>query len=359
MGMKQVISMFPVAHLITLSFFFFFFFIRSPAANGNVRHQKKLFVFGDSYADTGNWPKATAAVSWKKPYGMTFPGEPSGRFSDGRVLTDYIASFLGTESPITWSEWRGFGRTRELSYGMNFAHGGTGVFNTLVNQPNLTTQINFFQQLVQEEDVYDRHDLSSSFALLSVAGNDYATFLIGNGSTQDLPEFSQSIMRQLELDLERIHGLGVGKVGITSMEPIGCLPQMTAPTGYSNCTEAGNSIAKFHNQILQQTVDKLNNQTSTPVFQILDLYTAFMAALDFENNNPTGDRKTENPVLRPCCVGSGKGHSCGSVSNLGRNNYVVCENPKMSFFWDEIHLTQEGWFAVFSAIKPSLQNLLL
>jgi len=49
----------------------------------------KLFVFGDSYADTGNIQKAVSN-SWKDPYGITFPGKPAGRFSDGRVLTDYI-----------------------------------------------------------------------------------------------------------------------------------------------------------------------------------------------------------------------------------------------------------------------------
>lgn len=50
----------------------------------------KLFVFGDSYADTGN--SKPDAGSWKLPYGLTFPGKPSGRFSDGRILTDYIGT---------------------------------------------------------------------------------------------------------------------------------------------------------------------------------------------------------------------------------------------------------------------------
>lgn len=53
----------------------------------------KLFVFGDSYSDTGNNPKALAS-SWKTPYGLTFPGKPAGRYSDGRVLTDYLGMFL-------------------------------------------------------------------------------------------------------------------------------------------------------------------------------------------------------------------------------------------------------------------------
>ena len=52
---------------------------------------RKLFVFGDSYVDTGNNRKP-AAKSWQYPYGITFPGKPTGRFSDGRVLTDYLGN---------------------------------------------------------------------------------------------------------------------------------------------------------------------------------------------------------------------------------------------------------------------------
>ncbi|WVY97026.1 hypothetical protein V8G54_029177 [Vigna mungo] len=50
---------------------------------------QKLFVFGDSYVDTGN-TRIDQPGSWKNPYGITFPGKPAGRFSDGRVITDYI-----------------------------------------------------------------------------------------------------------------------------------------------------------------------------------------------------------------------------------------------------------------------------
>uniref|UniRef100_A0A803NW21 Uncharacterized protein n=1 Tax=Cannabis sativa TaxID=3483 RepID=A0A803NW21_CANSA len=45
------------------------------------KHGVKLFVFGDSYADTGNSRKHTA-VSWKPPYGITFPGKPAGSEND-------------------------------------------------------------------------------------------------------------------------------------------------------------------------------------------------------------------------------------------------------------------------------------
>lgn len=72
---------------------------QQSAINEQKKHQingfkpTKMFVFGDSYADTGNNRKSVAN-SWKQPYGVTFPGKPSGRFSDGRVLTDYLGIYI-------------------------------------------------------------------------------------------------------------------------------------------------------------------------------------------------------------------------------------------------------------------------
>lgn len=66
---------------------------------------------------------------------------------------------------------------------MNFAFGGTGVFDTFINAPNMATQIDFFQQLL-EEKVYTKQDLNSSIVLVSLAGNDYTTYIQRNGNFQ-------------------------------------------------------------------------------------------------------------------------------------------------------------------------------
>ena len=58
---------------------------------------------------------------------------------------------------------------------MSFAYGGTGVFDTKATYPNMTGQITLFEQLLG--NVYSPSDLSSSVALVSVAGNDYLNFL--------------------------------------------------------------------------------------------------------------------------------------------------------------------------------------
>lgn len=58
-----------------------------------IHNHKKIFVFGDSYADTGN--SRTTEESWRCPYGMTIPGVPSGRYSDGLMLTDFFGELQG------------------------------------------------------------------------------------------------------------------------------------------------------------------------------------------------------------------------------------------------------------------------
>lgn len=64
---------------------------------------------------------------------------------------------------------------------MNFAYGGTGVFDTLGGGPNMTTQINMFQRLIQE-GVFSMGDLQNSMALVAVSGNDYTTYQARNGT---------------------------------------------------------------------------------------------------------------------------------------------------------------------------------
>ncbi len=43
-----------------------------------------FYVFGDSYTDTGNGGNSIV------PYGITWPGYPHGRGSDGRIQVDYF-----------------------------------------------------------------------------------------------------------------------------------------------------------------------------------------------------------------------------------------------------------------------------
>lgn len=89
------------------------------------------------------------------------------------------AKFVGVRSPIPY-RWRKYGIPL-LKYGMNFAFGGTGVFQTLYPGPNMTTQIDTFHHLITD-NVFTIRDLQSSVALVTLSGNDYAYIASSGGS---------------------------------------------------------------------------------------------------------------------------------------------------------------------------------
>ncbi|XP_034703268.1 GDSL esterase/lipase At5g03610-like isoform X2 [Vitis riparia] len=337
------------SHFFIFCFCLFICFktIATAHANGFT----KLFVFGDSYVDTGN--RNFSARSWNQPYGITLPGKPAGHYSNGRVFSDYIASWMGIRSPTPY-RWRKMENT-SLECGMNFAFGGTGVFDTLVSAPNMTIQIDLFQRQLQKK-LYTKVDLNSSIALVSLAGNDYTAYLARNGTTEGLSAFTKSMIKQLGLNLQRIHGLGVRKIAVMNIQPLGCLPSETISDLYKNCSTSGNSVSLFHNQVLEKTVEKLNNKSKESVFVILNMYKAFLSALKKQASQP-GTLKFKDP-LRPCCEAVSTGYKCGNTED-GKRMYVVCNNPNSTFFWDDVHPSQAGWRAVYLALKSSAYSLAL
>ncbi|XP_073047117.1 GDSL esterase/lipase At5g03610-like [Primulina eburnea] len=313
----------------------------------------KLFVFGDSYADTGNVRKALAS-SWKVPYGITFPGKPAGRFSDGLILTDYFAKSLGLKTPVAYA-WRKIG-AKKLRYGMNFAYGGSGVFDTLWDLlPNMTAQIDFFENLMNES-LYTKWDLHSSVVLVSLAGNDYGAFLQNGGTIQGLQAFIPRVVNQLAVNLKRITELGARKIVVTALQPLGCLPRATQLTSFQQCNATQNTAVQLHNLLLHQAVAKLNNDTKRSNIFVLDLYDSFTTVL-YQKTDLKERLKFKSP-LKPCCVGTCAGCFCGSVDEKGTKLYTVCSDPKSAFFWDSSHPTQAGWRAVYTTLKSSLEQFI-
>ncbi|CAN6452459.1 unnamed protein product [Victoria cruziana] len=310
------------------------------------RSSRKLFVFGDSYVDTGNIGKSVAK-SWKDPYGVTFPGKPSGRFSDGRVLTDFVASYLRIGSPIPYRVRRFAGNRKR--FGMNFAFGGTGVFDTRVSLPNMTTQIDLFQQLIDEGECRES-ELGSSVALVSVSGNDYSAYIARNGTMEGLKGLVQLVVNQTGANIERIVRMGVPKVAVIGLQPVGCLPTNTLRSFYTACDEDYNRLVGYHNAALTAAADAINAQLGRPsAVAVLDLYAAFSSALQ--------GRWGGDP-LKPCCRGVSSATDCGSLDRRGNKLYQVCSSPWYTFFWDGVHPTQAGWSEVFRSLHPTLHRLL-
>ncbi|XP_011657693.1 GDSL esterase/lipase At5g03610 [Cucumis sativus] len=316
----------------------------------------KLFVFGDSYVDTGNINVNTSSAR-NFPYGITFPGFPSGRFSDGRVLTDFLANYVGLKrSPIPFTAWKKTGSKLRAKCGINFAFGGTGVFDTLYPFPNMTTQINFFQNLIANS-IFTSYDIHSSIALVSPSGNDYSFYLATNGSPEGVKPFVISVVNQISVNLKRIYKLGVKKIVVVGLGPVGCYPSPTAPS-FKKCNETMNSLAVFHNTLLKQAVEKLNSETKlggSPNFFILNMYDTVLSIIKNKGNPKVG--ATFQTPLKPCCFGVSSNFSCGSVDEHGNKMYTLCKRPDLALFWDTVHPTQKGWFATFNSLISTLKRI--
>ncbi|MCL7036394.1 hypothetical protein MKW94_005356 [Papaver nudicaule] len=323
------------------------------------RHVSKLFVFGDSYVDTGN--NKFTVQSWKVPYGMTFPGFPTSRHSDGLVFTDFFASFMGVRSPMPYTQWNNLNK-RRVRNGMNFAHGGTGVFTTWNSEPNMTTQINTFRQYVAD-GVYNNHDLDRSMALVALSGNDYTQYLLDGGTEEGFQAYIEKVLAQLELNLREIGMTGIKKVVVLTLQPIGCLPRNAEYLSFEKCDKPLNNETIFHNTLHQQIVQRLNSETADSPFDILDLYNAFLTVINkqgegyFSGNTKAASFEFGKPLLKPCCDPTSAEFICSSVDDNGVKQYTLCENPNDSLFWDGVYPTESGWDAIFSALRPSLDKL--
>eukprot|EP00253_Pinus_taeda_P015853 PITA_15853 len=266
-------------------------------------------------------------------------------------INNFAASYFNVSSPVPYKHWNDSNRNITAD-GINFAYGGKGVFNTSNGLPNLTAQINLLEQLFVG-GVYFVQDLESSLVLVSVAGNDYSFYLQNHGY-------------EISTDLELLYKMGIRKVTVTALEPLGYLPYITIEYFYNYCNETENGVALLHNGLLQEVVDRINKNLAGVKMVVLDQYGAFMPILsdteqhghslflvfppfvlcdNLEKSLCLGKLLSAGgftePILKPCCTDYLSSDHCGSVDNEGNALYNLCTDPTTAFFWDILHPTQE------------------
>ncbi|KAG7549372.1 hypothetical protein ISN45_Aa06g002720 [Arabidopsis thaliana x Arabidopsis arenosa] len=341
--------MYSLMKLFLISFSLLFGGINGEMGSNQLlgpRKVPKLFVFGDSYADTGNTKRDTEA--WALPYGITFPGKPSGRYCDGLIATDFLEKVLGAESPYLY---RTHGRKKKIKRGMNFAFGASKMLESSPNSPfpNITAQVNFLVDFVLAGRVYG--DITpSDVSLISYAGGDYIYYIDQNRPAAGLKAIVEKVVDNLHVNMIILSGLLFKKIAVTSLQPIGCLPSYTSSSSFKSCNESQSALVELHNKLLKKVVAKLNEQSRVMKkgqhFFIIDIHNAFMTVLKNK-----GSKRFKN-TMKSCCEGY-----CGRSSD-GKKLYTLCDDPKSSFFWDEVHPTQEGWRSIYSVLGKPLTEFL-
>ncbi|CAO1943674.1 unnamed protein product [Urochloa humidicola] len=337
--------------LFTAGFFLLLLVINGGHGVEARRHRERrnkdymLFVLGDSFVGAGNnLPRpanSRLTRGWYYPYGSSdsaHGNRATGRFSDGLVQSDFLAMMLGNneESPPPYSP-----NMEEVDgSGVNFAIPFSGALNKGPQEPaSLGSQVDQLRRLVNR-GMIDDADLDESVALVSVSnGHDYVQ-VSDSTSPDQMDAYARDVTDAIADAVKRLQELGVSKVLVNTLPPIGCTPWRSRVSSYARCDARSNAIANTHNDLLGH---KLGGSDGV---LLLDLYATFSSVAQSTSGST------------PCCDSSDPNAYCGQVDSNGRAQYSLCANPDTHFYWDYDHPTQAGWRAVMDQLRGPIQDFL-
>ncbi|KAL7101100.1 hypothetical protein ACP275_08G035600 [Erythranthe tilingii] len=315
-----------------------------------------LYVFGDSLFDSGNNNLLPAlAKADFLPYGMNFDRGPTGRFTNGKTVVDFIAEFLGLPySPPYLSLIQRVIHPEQLT-GLNFASGSCGILpetgNDLGRCLNFQEQIDFFETAIEEE--LPRHYLNSddlsnhlakSIYVISVGSNDYINNYLDKKHYDTSKRFSPQSFAKLLIDnlsqqLRRMYYLGARKVIMFEIGPIGCIPSSTRQFKHNGrCVEEFNEFAVMFNDHLAPMLVNLTSNLQGSSFVLGHAHWLGYDAVTHPSKYDLSDS------MNACCVTWLNGTS-GCIPELGA---LACHNPDKHYFWDGYHLTETVYRTIAS-----------
>ncbi|XP_027065772.2 GDSL esterase/lipase 5 [Coffea arabica] len=317
------------------------------ASGGSAERSSAFFIFGDSTVDPGNnnYIKTTPENQANyKPYGQNgFFKEPTGRFSDGRIIVDYIAEYA--KLPIIPPYLQ---PSADYSHGVNFASGGAGILST--TNPGVVidfkTQLEYFHKvqrsLTEKLGTAEAEEIiSNAVYFISMGSNDYMGGYLGNPEMQQLhpPEdYVRMVIGNLTQGIQELYDRGARKFGFLSLCPLGCLPALRVlnPKGHdAGCFEQASALAFAHNNALQAVLPNLELLLPKG-FKYCN--SNFYDWLLDRINDPTkyGFKEGESAC---CGTGPYRGiFTCGGTKK--DPNYELCDNPSDHVWFDSFHPTE-------------------
>jgi len=70
--------------------------------------------------------------------------------------------------------------------------------------------------------------------------------------------------------VKRLQDLGVGKVMVNLVPPMGCNPWQSVANNYSSCADHGNALASMHNSALREKLDRSKDVLLLDLFSIFN-----------------------------------------------------------------------------------------
>ncbi|XP_040993807.1 GDSL esterase/lipase At2g30310-like [Juglans microcarpa x Juglans regia] len=308
-----------------------------------------FLIFGDSTVDDGNNNYIRTFIKGNHyPYGRDFPDHiPTGRFSNGKLVSDFIASALRIKENIVPAFLDPNLSDEELRTGVSFASAGAGYddLTTVASGAiSMSKQIEYFKKyLVRLKGIVGEADakkiVNGSLFLISAGANDFIF------NFYDLPTrrlqfnisgYHEFLQNRIQIFIEDLYNLGCRKLCITGLPPIGCLPiQMTAK--FENpkdrkCLEDENLDAENYNQKLAKLLPQV--QAYLPGSKIV--YADVYEPLIHMTNHPEKYGLVE--TKRGCC-----GTGLIEVGPLCTPITPICKKASEYLFWDSIHPSETAY----------------
>ncbi|XP_055820228.1 GDSL esterase/lipase 5-like [Solanum dulcamara] len=308
------------------------------------KRKASLFIFGDSLFDVGNnnYINTTTldqANFW--PYGETYFKFPTGRFSDGRLISDFIAEYakLPLLPPFLQP-----GRKHSYYNGANFASAGAGALVTTFQGSviDMETQLKNFKKVKtwlgnKLGKGKSQKILSNAVYLFSIGSNDYLSLFVTNSSMQISPQYQQMVVGNLTTIVQEIYKIGGRKFGFLNLGDLGCLPglRMLNSSSKNGCLEKASNMAKLHNVELYNKLLKMEKQLKGFKYSLYEFNSSLRERIDHPAKYGINESK-----IACCGIGRFRGiHSCGGKRPVG-HKFELCQDPNMHVFWDSYHLTE-------------------
>ncbi|KAJ6935658.1 GDSL esterase/lipase [Populus alba x Populus x berolinensis] len=327
-----------------------------------------IFSFGDSLADTGNSRNLSPPDNLPHfsflPYGETFFHQPTGRCSDGRLVIDFIAEYLGLPFVPPY-----FGGSMESfkEAGVNFAVAGATALDAaflqekgvtkLVTNISLVVQLGLFKELLSSlcstpSDC--KKLLGDSLILLGeIGGNDYNHPFSEGINFETIQDLVPYVINTIGLAIKELIQLGAVTILVPGNLPIGCSPSyLTLFEGsdkedydhLTGCLKWLNKFAQEHNEELMKELKRIQKLHPHAKIIYADYYNAAMPFYHSPNRfGFTGG------VLRSCC-GWGGMYNYSSLVKCGNPLVSVCDDPTSFVNWDGIHYTEATYKLIFESI---------
>ncbi|KAG7637955.1 putative triacylglycerol lipase [Arabidopsis thaliana] len=321
-----------------------------------------ILIFGDSTVDTGNnnYHSQTIFKAKHLPYGVDLPGhEANGRYSNGKVISDVIASKLNIKELVPPFLQPNISH-QDIVTGVSFASAGAGYDDRsslsskaipVSQQPTMfKNYIARLKGIVGDKKAMEI--INNALVVISAGPNDFIL------NFYDIPTrrleyptihgYQEFILKRLDGFVRELYSLGCRNIVVGGLPPMGCLPiQMTAKMRniLRFCVEQENKDSVLYNQKLVKKLPEIQASLPGSNFLYANVYDPLMDMI--QNPSKYGFKETK----KGCC-GTGYLETTFMCNPLTK----TCPNNSDHLFWDSIHPSEAAYNYIGNFVDAQIRG---